>query len=145
VPPQSAPDWLKATPLADKDNPAGYVKVDKHTLRHTEFPNVFSLGDCSSAPNSKTGAAVRKQAPVVAANLKAAMDGKPLTEKYYGYSSCPIVTSTSTCVIAEFDYDLKTTPTFPLITMAKERKDMWILKRWILPQVYWWLMLRGLA
>jgi sulfide:quinone oxidoreductase len=145
VPPQSAPDWLKATPLADKDNPAGYVKVDKHTLRHTEFPNVFSLGDCSSAPNSKTGAAVRKQAPVVAANLKAAMDGKPLTEKYYGYSSCPIVTSTSTCVIAEFDYDLKTTPTFPFITMAKERKDMWILKRWILPQVYWWLMLRGLA
>jgi sulfide:quinone oxidoreductase len=145
VPPQSAPDWLKSTPLADKDNPAGYVKVDKHTLRHVEFPNVFSLGDCSSAPTSKTGAAIRKQAPVLAANLKAAMDGKPLAASYNGYASCPLVTSTNTCVLAEFDYDLKPTPTFPFITMAKERRDMWILKRWILPQVYWWLMLRGLA
>lgn len=60
APPQSAPDWIKKSALADPMNPAGYVEVDKHTLRHTRFSNVFSLGDASSAPDSKTGAAIRK-------------------------------------------------------------------------------------
>ncbi|HXV92282.1 MAG TPA: FAD/NAD(P)-binding oxidoreductase, partial [Pseudonocardia sp.] len=63
TPPQSAPDWVKKSPLADPANPAGYVEVDKHTLRHTRYPDVFSLGDAAGSPNSKTGAAVRKQAP----------------------------------------------------------------------------------
>jgi sulfide:quinone oxidoreductase len=66
VPPQSAPDWLKATPLADPANPAGYVQIDKNTMRHLRYDNVFALGDAGSSPNSKTGAAIRKQAPVVA-------------------------------------------------------------------------------
>ena len=77
VPPQSAPDWVKASPLADPDNPGGYVEVDKHTLQHTRYPNVFALGDAGSTPNSKTGAAIRKQAPVLVGNLLAAMDEQP--------------------------------------------------------------------
>ena len=45
VPPQSAPDWLKATPLADPASPFGYARVDKHTLQSPDWPNVFALGD----------------------------------------------------------------------------------------------------
>src|ERR1035441_776219 len=75
TPPQSAPDWVKASPLADPASPFGYVRADKHTLRHPEWPNVFALGDVASLPTSKTGAAIRKQSPVVAANLLAAMHG----------------------------------------------------------------------
>ena len=66
VPPQSAPDWGKRSPLADAANPAGYVEINKNTMQHTRYRNVFALGDAGSSPNSKTGAAIRKQAPAVA-------------------------------------------------------------------------------
>lgn len=145
VPPQSAPDWLKNTPLADQENPGKYVKVDKHTLRHPDFPNVFALGDCTTTPNSKTGAAVRKQAPVLVKNMLSAMKNSPATESYDGYASCPLVTARNKCIMAEFNYDMKRTPTFPVIDATKERRDMFIVKRWLLPLMYWRFMLKGLA
>lgn len=145
VPPQSAPDWIKATTLADPANPAGYVEVDKHTMRHTRYPNVFALGDAGSSPNSKTGAAIRKQAPVVAKNLLASMAGKPTTERYDGYASCPLTTARNKMLLAEFDYTMEPTPSIPFIDTTRERKDMWYLKRYGLPALYWRLMLKGLA
>lgn len=145
VPPQSAPDWIKRSPLADTDNPGKYVNVDKKTLRHPDYPNVFALGDCTTTPNSKTGAAIRKQAPVLVSNLLAAMKNKPLVSTYDGYASCPLVTSRHTCIMAEFNYDLERTPSFPIIDLTKERRDMFIVKRWLLPVMYWRFMLKGLA
>lgn len=145
VPPQSAPDWLKATVLAVPDSPAGYVDVDKHTMQHVRYPDVFALGDAGSTPNSKTGAAIRKQAPVVAKNLLASLAGKPATASYGGYASCPVTTSRHTMLLAEFDYTLRPTPTFPIIDTTKERRDMWYLKRYGLPAMYWNLMLKGRA
>lgn len=145
VPPQSAPDWLKATSLADPANPAGYVEIDKHTMRHTRYPNVFALGDAGSSPNSKTGAAIRKQAPVVVKNLLASMNGQPFPGSYGGYASCPLTTGRNKMLLAEFDYTMEPTPSFPFIDSTRERKDMWYLKRYGLPALYWNLMLRGLA
>ena len=143
VPPQSAPDWLKATPLADPASPFGYARVDKYTLQSPDWPNVFALGDASNLPTSKTGAAVRKQAVVLVANLLAAMNARPLPARYNGYTSCPLVTSRNRMLLAEFDYDLKRTPTFPFINTLKPRYDMWLLKRYGLPALYWHLMLPG--
>jgi len=145
VPPQSAPDWVKATPLADPTNPAGYVEVDKHTLQHTRYPNVYALGDAGSTPNSKTGAAIRKQAPVVVANLLATMAGQQPTASYDGYASCPLTTGRHKMLLAEFDYTMQPAPTFPLIDATKSRRDMWYLKRYGLPFMYWNLMLKGRA
>ncbi|WP_269857759.1 NAD(P)/FAD-dependent oxidoreductase [Streptomyces sp. RPT161] len=145
VPPQSAPDWIKEGPLADPGNPAGYVQVDKHTLRHERHPDVFALGDAGSTPNSKTGAAVRKQAPVVVRNLLATMAGREPTARYDGYASCPITTAQDRMLLAEFDYTMAHTPSIPLIDTTRERRDMWYLKRYGLPLLYWRLMLRGLA
>jgi len=145
VPPQSAPGWLKQSSLADPANPGGYVQIDKNTMRHTRFPEVFSLGDAGSSPNSKTGAAVRKQVPVVVANLKAVMAGKEPVASYDGYASCPLTTARNRMLLAEFDYTMKPHPTFPLIDTKKERYDMWLLKRYGLPFMYWNLMLKGLA
>lgn len=145
VPPQSAPDWVKASPLADPANPAGYVEVDKHTLQHTRFPDVYALGDAGSTPNSKTGAAVRKQAPVVAENVVATLRGAEPTASYDGYASCPLTTSRSTMLLAEFDYTLEPHPTIPLIDTTKPRRDMWYLKKYGLPALYWNLMLTGRA
>ncbi len=145
VPPQSAPDWVKATSLADPKNAAGYIEVDKFTLQHTRYANVFALGDAGNAPNSKTGAAIRKQAPVVTKNLLSVMKGRPATGKYDGYASCPLTTARNKMLLAEFDYSMEPRPTFPFIDTTKERRDMWYLKRYGLPAMYWNLMLRGRA
>jgi len=139
TPPQSAPDFLKASPLANAD---GWVDVDKHTLAHTRHPNVFALGDCSSLPTSKTGAAIRKQAPVVAENLMALRTGSALTASYDGYTACPVVTGYGSLVMAEFDYSKEPKESFPF-DQNRERYSMYALKAYALPQAYWHGMLRG--
>ncbi len=144
APPQSAPDWIKKSPLAT-GQPTGYVDVDKHTHQHVRWPNVFALGDAGSTPNSKTGAAIRRQAPVVTKNLLAVMAGRDPSEEYDGYAACPFTTARNKMLLAEFDYTMKPHPTIPLINTEKERRDMWYLKRWGLPFFYWNLMLRGLG
>lgn len=141
VPPQSAPNFVKSSPLA---NEAGWVDVHKHTLQHVRFSNVFSLGDCSSLPTSRTGAAIRKEAPVLAENLLALRDGKPLTGHYDGYASCPLVTGYGRLILAEFDYDGKPAESFPF-DQSRERFSMWALKTHGLPELYWNGMLRGRA
>ncbi len=145
VPPQSAPDWIKNSPVAKADDPNGYVDVDPNTLQHTRWPEIFSLGDAGSTPNSKTGAAIRKQAPVLVDNLLAAMEHRPLMTRYEGYASCPITTSRSTMLLAEFDYSMQPAPSIPFIDTTHERRDMWYLKRYGLPAMYWNLILKGRA
>ncbi len=142
TPPQGAPPVTAQSPLADA---AGWVEVDKHSLRHARFANVFSLGDASSLPTSRTGAAVRAQAPVLVANLLAAIDSRPLAARYDGYSACPIPTDYGKLLLCEFDYDLKPAPTFPLLDGTKEQRAYYWLKRFGLPAIYWHGMLRGLA
>ncbi|MGC1213339.1 MAG: FAD/NAD(P)-binding oxidoreductase [Micromonospora sp.] len=145
VPPQSAPDWLKESALADPASPFGYLSVDQYTLQSTRWPEVFALGDVANLPTSKTGAAIRKQAPVVATNLLAAPRREPLPARYDGYTSCPLVTAHNRMLLAEFDYQLKPKPSFPVIDTMKPRYDMWLLKRYGLPALYWHGMLRGLV
>lgn len=139
VPPQSAPDVIKQSELASD---AGWVDVHKHTLQHVRFPNVFSLGDCSSLPTSRTGAAVRKQAPVLVENLMALRAGAALTGHYDGYASCPLVTGYGKLVLAEFDYDGRPAESFPF-DQSRERYSMYALKAYGLPEMYWNGMLRG--
>jgi sulfide:quinone oxidoreductase len=139
TPPQSAPDFIKNSVLA---NTAGWVDVDKNTLQHIKFSNIFSLGDASGLPTSKTGAAIRKQAPVLVENLLAAIAGKSLNGKYTGYTSCPLLTGYGKLVLAEFDYDNNPMETFPF-DQSKERWSMYILKRYVLPWLYWSKILLG--
>lgn len=139
TPPQSAPDFISSSPLA---NDKGWIDVDKFTLQHIRYKNIFGLGDASSTPNGKTGAAVRKQAPVVVKNLLSLMSGKELKEKYNGYSSCPIVVGYGKLILAEFDYDNTPKETFPF-DQSKPRWTMWILKKYILPWLYWHKILPG--
>lgn len=141
TPPMGPPQFIADSPLADSH---GWVDVDPATLQHKRFPNVFSLGDCSNLPTSKTGAAIRKQAPVLVRNLIAAMRGQPLSARYNGYTSCPVVTGYGSLVLAEFDYDHKPVETFPF-DQSKERWSMWLLKRYVLPVLYWHGMLKGRA
>jgi len=141
TPPMGPPEPVAASDIADA---SGWFDVDKYTMRSTKFANVFAAGDCINAPCAKTGAAVRKQAPVVVANLVAAMRSKEPAAKYDGYGSCPLVTGYGSLILAEFGYDGAIQESFP-IDQSKERWSMYMLKRHLLPQLYWHGMLKGRA
>lgn len=142
TPPQTAPDFIRVSPLADA---AGWVDVDQATLRHKAHDNIWSLGDVMNAPNAKTAAAARIQAPVVAENIAADIDGRPACAQYNGYGSCPLTVERGKIVLAEFGYGGKLLPSFPkaLIDGTRPSRAAWLLKERILPPVYWRGMLRG--
>src|SRR5690606_8335828 len=133
------PDFIRNSPLSDEK---GWVEVDKYSLQHVRYPNIFSLGDASSLPASRTGAAVRKQTPVLVENLLLVMNNQKLEATYNGYSSCPIITGYGKLVLAEFDYDYHRQETFPF-DQSKERLSMYQLKHKILPWLYWNMILKG--
>ncbi len=139
TPPQSAPDFIKNSPLSSE---LGWVDVDRLTLQHKKFPNIFSCGDSSSLPIAKTGAAIRKQAPVLVKNLHSLSKGKSLQENYNGYTSCPLITAKGKCIMAEFGYEDKVMESFPF-DQGQERLSMYILKKDILPILYWNFMIKG--
>src|SRR5690606_13701229 len=139
TPPQGPPEFIRQSPLA---NEGGWVNVDKHTLQSPDYPEIFSLGDASSLPTSKTAAAVRKQAPVLVKNLLAFLDQQPLTARYDGYTSCPLVTGYGEVMLAEFTYGGTVTPTLPLNPFKRSR-FYWVVKKHLLPPFYWRYMLRG--
>jgi len=142
VPPQVAPDFVRVSPLADG---AGWVDVDQATLRHKTYENIWSLGDVMNAPNAKTAAAARMQAPVVAHNLIADMEGHSAVAHYNGYGSCPLTVEKGKIVLAEFGYGGKLLPSFPrwVINGEKPSRAAWLLKEKLLPPIYWKGMLRG--
>ncbi len=141
-PPQTAPDFIRVSPLADA---AGWVDVDQATLRHTSFENIWSLGDVMNAPNAKTAAAARKQAPTVADNVVADIEGHSAVSQYDGYGSCPLTVERGKIVLAEFGYGGALKPSFPgfLLDGTKPSRAAWFLKETLLPPIYWKAMLRG--
>lgn len=141
-PPQTAPDFIRVSPLADA---GGWVDVEQTTLRHKTFENVWSLGDVMNAPNAKTAAAARKQAPVVAENMAADIEGRSAVAQYDGYGSCPLTVERGKIVLAEFGYGGTLLPSFPkaIIDGTKPTRAAWFLKERMLPPIYWKAMLRG--
>ncbi len=148
APPQKAPDFLRNSDLVYADGPnKGFGEVDINTLQHKTYENVFILGDAAGLPTAKTGAAIRKQAPVVVDNIMELKEHQKLSaSKYEGYSSCPLVTGYGSMVLAEFKYD-NVRDSDPLISTfvdtTKERYSMWLLKKYGLPYLYWNHMLQG--
>lgn len=142
VPPQVAPEAVRNSALAGAD---GFVAVDPVTLRHTTFTDVFALGDVAGTSNAKTAAAVRKQAPVVAVNVLATLDGKAPPAVYDGYGACPLTVERGRIVLAEFVYGGRPMPTFPKLIQnnLEPSRFAWFLKERVMPPLYWDAMLRG--
>jgi sulfide:quinone oxidoreductase len=147
APPQTAPGFIRNSSLVNADK---WLDVDKGTMQHKQYSNIFGLGDVAGLPTAKTGAAIRKQAPIVVENIFRLMASKGLGEKVYnGYSSCPLVTGYGKMVLAEFDYDNNFTPDPKLKQMlvfdsSKESWKLWMLKKYVLPYLYWNKMMKGL-
>ncbi|KAJ1519394.1 hypothetical protein ONE63_004686 [Megalurothrips usitatus] len=141
TPPQSAPSVLAE--CKDLVDAGGWVNVNKETMQHVKFSNIFSLGDCSNLPTSKTGAAIAGQLGVISKNLSSALKGEALQSTYNGYTSCPLVTGYNSLILAEFDYDKNPVETTPF-DQRKESRINYEMKRLTLPAIYWNLMLKGL-
>ena len=147
APPQAAPKFIRESEVSNEN---GWIDVDIHTMQHNKYDNIFGIGDAAALPTAKTGAAIRKQVPVVVDNiLQLVQNGKIGTKSYDGYSSCPLVTGYGKMVLAEFDYDGNFTPDPKLKRMlikdsSKEHKRLWWLKKYILPYLYWKKMLKGI-
>lgn len=140
VPPQSAPDVIKNSPLAGD---AGWVSVDKHRLTHTRYDNVLALGDCTDTPNAKTMAAIRRQFPVLVGELRKALgETSAKSHDYDGYGACPLTVAHGKALIAEFRYGGEVVSSFPL-DPREERRIYWPLKTRFFPWLYWNVMLNG--
>lgn len=146
APPQRAPEFVRNSDLI---NAEGWLDVDHHSLQHNKYPNIFGVGDVCGLPTAKTGAAIRKQAPVVIDNIFKLMKEKEADNaSYNGYSSCPLITGYGKMILAEFDYDNNFTPDPKLKQMlvfdsSKEHYRLWLLKKYVLPYLYWNKMLKG--
>ncbi len=144
APPMGAPDFVINSDVSGDTEQGGWVKVDKETMVHSKYKNIICFGDAAGLPTSKTGAAIRKQAPIAAANLVSLMEGKSPQLKYDGYSACPIVTEYGKVLMCEFGYDDKLLPTIPFLDPGIERGMWWILKVHGLKPMYYYGMLKGL-
>ncbi len=146
APPQKAPDFVRNSDLV---NDAGWLDVDHGSMQHNKYPNIYGLGDVAALPTAKTGAAIRKQVPIVVDNIsKMIQDQEANNNSYDGYSSCPLITGYGKMVLAEFDYNNNFTPDPKLKQMlifnsAKEHWRLWMLKKYGLPYLYWNKMMKG--
>ncbi|XP_069481049.1 sulfide:quinone oxidoreductase, mitochondrial isoform X2 [Ambystoma mexicanum] len=139
TPPMGPPDALANSPVSDA---VGWVDVNKETLQHKKYPNVFGIGDCTNLPTSKTAAAVAAQSAVLDRTISLVMKNQSPNKKYDGYTSCPLVTGYSKVILAEFDYDAQPLETFP-IDQGKERRTMYHMKADMMPILYWHALLKG--
>ena len=139
TPKMATPDVIKKSLLSKE---GGWVDVDDNTMQHNQYDNVFSCGDCSSLPTSKTTAAIRAQVPIMVRNILSARNGLPIVDYYNGYTSCSIVTGYGRSILAEFDYDLNPRETLP-VDQSIERMSTYILEKNIMPKLYWHGLLKG--
>ena len=141
TPPQKAPNEIGKSAIGSAK---GWVPVNKETLQHVKYNNIFALGDIAAVPMGKTGGTVRKQYKVLVDNLVSVMEGKEPVARFDGYTVCPLITDIGKVMLAEFDWTSKPTPTFPL-DPTQERYIWWLLKFYLLKPMTQYGMLSGKA
>lgn len=148
IPPMRAPDSVRNSPLRWQEGGwagDGWVEVDKHSLRHKRFDNIFAVGDVAGVPKGKTAASVKWQVPVAVDHLVASIAGQESAAVYNGYTSCPLITRLGQAMLIEFDYNDNLTPSFPgVIAPLEELWISWVMKTMALKPTYI-SMLRGRA
>ncbi|MCB1362194.1 MAG: NAD(P)/FAD-dependent oxidoreductase [Rhodobacter sp.] len=147
IPPQRAPQVIREAGLSwgDRWLDQGWIEVDRETLRHLRYPEIFGVGDILGVPKGKTAASAKWHQPVVEDHLVAEIQGREGTATFNGYTSCPMITRIGRAMLIEFDYDDNLTPSFPgIIAPLEELWISWLMKEIALKPTYN-AMLRGLA
>jgi sulfide:quinone oxidoreductase len=139
VPPMRAPDSVRNSDLAWKEGAfaaGGWLEVDKATLQHRRYPNVFGIGDINGTPRGKTAATVKKSAPIVAHHLAEAIAGRKPDLTFDGYTSCPLITREGSAMLVEFDYEGRLVPSLPMIQPLQDSYLAWLMKDRMLKPAY---------
>ncbi|MEB2319061.1 MAG: FAD/NAD(P)-binding oxidoreductase [Pseudomonadota bacterium] len=148
VPPMRAPAVVRESVLPWQTGPwaaEGWLEVDRGTLRHARYPDVFGVGDVAGVPKGKTAASVKWQVPVAVEHLVADIANRRSDALYTGYTSCPLITRLGRAMLVEFDYQNNLVPSFPgVIAPLEELWVTWVMKTMALKPTYI-EMLRGRA
>jgi sulfide:quinone oxidoreductase len=146
IPAMRAPEVIRNSPLAWKTGPLaadGWAEVDKQTLRHVRYSEIFAIGDIAGIPKGKTAASIKSQAPVVEDQIVADLTGTRSMAVYDGYTACPLITQVGRVMLLEFDYKNNLKPSFPkIIEPLEELWTSWLIKEIALKPMYF-AMLRG--
>lgn len=151
TPPMKAPDEIGKSKIGSGK---GWIPVNKETLQHVKYPNVFALGDIAAVPMGKTGGSARKQYKVVTDNVISMMEKGSIpasNAKYDGYTVCPLITSIGTVMLAEFNWASKKTgdgtnaAQLKFLDPTQERYIWWLLKFYLLKPMTVHGMLAGKA
>lgn len=141
VPHYRAPGWIADAGLAVDPTP-GLVDIDPQTLRSRRHESIWAIGDAADAATRPSGGALRKQVDVLARNIAAAREGKPL-QRYDGYTVMPITVSRRKLMLNEVDRDGRPSPSVPFLNPFKPRRWSWLFDRYVLPRIYFGRILRG--
>ncbi len=135
------PKPLREGPLT-REGIGGQLSVDRETLQHTQYPNIFGVGDNAATGAAKTAATIRKQAPVVAGNLIDIVLGYEPSNKYDGASGCPLLTRYGRCMMFEFDFEGNLIHEW-LYRPTEETRIWWDFKVHGLKRLYRHVMMNG--
>lgn len=132
---------LREGPLT-RDGIGGQLSVDRETLQHRQYPNVFGVGDNAATGAAKTAATIRKQAPVVVGNMIDSVMDRELSNKYDGASGCPLLTRYGRCIMTEFDFEGNLQQEW-LFQSTRETRLWWDFKVHGLKRLYRHVMMNG--
>ncbi|MFV0259175.1 MAG: NAD(P)/FAD-dependent oxidoreductase [Acidimicrobiales bacterium] len=145
VPPNTGQRFVYDSGLG---NDAGFIHVDKHTLRSPDHERIFVLGDASDIPTSKAGSAAHFATELFIDNFLAAVDDRPLPNSYDGHANCFIESGRREALLLDFNYDtepLKGVFPVPVIGPMQLLKPTHAnhLGKLAFEQLYWDVLLPG--
>jgi len=113
IPPHRGAKFLQGHPAADS---RGWVKTDRESLRVAGTERVWAIGDTTDLPISKAGSTAHFEAPVVAEQIIAAVEGRdpdPKKAVYGGHVMCFLEVGHGKATILDFDYSGPPDPKTP--------------------------------
>ncbi len=146
IPTNMGSDVIKRSGMGDE---LYFVPTDKETLRSEKYENVWVIGDAANLPASKAGSVVHYSAEILIENIMSAVEGKPLTAKFDGHSTCHIVSGFNKSLLIDFSYDSEPLPglyPFPVVGPFPLLKESWLnyIGKLSFKWIYWNIMLRGI-
>jgi sulfide:quinone oxidoreductase len=133
VPPHRGQMVIETSRLGDE---RGWVRVDKNTLKHTEFEHVWAIGDATNIPISKSGSVAHYEATIAAAEIVAEVKGEsPPAHVYDGKVMCFLETGQGQATTIRFDY------THPPVSPKPARRWHWA--KAVFNKTYWHTVPQG--
>lgn len=145
VPLNKGADFIGASGLGDDLN---FVPVNKQTLQHGEFKNIFVIGDAAAVPASKAGSVVHFEAETVFENILSVIQNKEVEAKFDGHANCYVETGFGKAALIDFNYETEPLPgTYPVpgVGPFKLLKSTWInhLGKLFFRWLYWNILLKA--